>query len=597
METLRPELGAQGALERAVALLISGVVSRRRGEVAASEARDGRGQAAARAVLADAVAGVGAVDAHWLGEAYQRALDVAAEGVGGRKAGGVFYTPRPLVRHILDRTLGPVTEKGGPLPRVWDPACGCGAFLVEAARWLRERRPGEPGAAVLACLHGSDIDPLAAELCQLALWLELCEAEEPLEAAGRGVRVGDSLLGEAPCDPLDAAVGNPPFLSQLASGTARSREAAAALRGRFGRSVGAYTDPAALFLQLGMEAVRRGGRVGMVLPVSVLSSRDGAAVRARVDELGALRDLWLDTEGAFDAGVRTVIVVAERGASGGAVSRSRGEAFDEAQPRRQPDAASWGPLGAELLGVPPVRLASAAMLETLAEITAGFRDEYYAIVGALEEAPGAIEGDALAVASVGVIEPFRLCWGEGPIRLGGRRWARPVVRPGAPGTKLAAVIAQQRRPKLLVATQSRVIEAAPDAAGAVVAVTPAVMVFPREPGDLWRIGAVLGSPVVTAWAAAEAFGAARSLDAIKPSAALLRRAPLPRPGDHWRESAERFRALCEGGHAPAAGDLEAFGRAACAAYGLAAPDTDAVVGWWLARQPRTLAACPEEPPA
>ncbi len=526
-------------------------------------------------------------DAHWLGAAYQQALDESARSrARSRRSRGVFYTPPELVRHVLSRTLDPLlADPCRPIPRLLDPACGCGAFLIEAARRIRELRPDAAPAEILLALHGVDIDPVAASLCRLALWLELGAPDEPLDAPAAQVRVADGLLDPQPDPPFDAVIGNPPFLSQLSAATARDRSSASALRRRFGASLRAYTDPAALFLQGAVESVRDGGRVGMILPVSILASRDVAPIRRRVASLAAIRSLWLDTDGLFDAGVRTVALSAERGAAQGEVERSSGTRFH----RRAPSAATvrrpegWSLLAADLAGVPPVSTGDAPRLADLAEITAGFRDEYYAVARRLREHSGGAAGDELPVVTVGMIDVGRSRWGERPARVGGRAWRRPVVAHDDPDPKLASVIAQQRRPKLLVATQTKVIEVAPDPQGIFVGITPTILVFPRDRDDLWRIAAALASPVLSAWVAAEAFGAARSLDAIKPSASLLRAAPLPTHPGPWTEAARLFEALSAADADPTESRLEAFGLKACGAYGLTEMDAAPLLAWWLPR--------------
>jgi type I restriction-modification system DNA methylase subunit len=74
---------------------------------------------------------------------------------------------------------------------------------------------------------------------------------------------------------FDVVVGNPPFLNQLSRATSRRPQ-------RFGG--GPYADAAAEFLALAMRLARPGGRVGLVLPQSLLSTRDAAAIRAAVDD-------------------------------------------------------------------------------------------------------------------------------------------------------------------------------------------------------------------------------------------------------------------------------------------------------------------------
>ena len=64
-----------------------------------------------------------------------------------RRAGGVYYTPAPLIEflvpQVLDRLLREKTPRGAAQLRIVDPACGAGFFLVAAYQylldWHRER--------------------------------------------------------------------------------------------------------------------------------------------------------------------------------------------------------------------------------------------------------------------------------------------------------------------------------------------------------------------------------------------------------------------------------------------------------------------------
>lgn len=48
------------------------------------------------------------------------------------------------------------------------------------------------------CLYGVDVNPMAAELCRVGLWLEALEPGKPLSFLDRHIRVGNSLLGTTP---------------------------------------------------------------------------------------------------------------------------------------------------------------------------------------------------------------------------------------------------------------------------------------------------------------------------------------------------------------------------------------------------------------
>ena len=142
-----------------------------------------------------------------------------------RKTSGSYYTHDSLVQSLLDSALEPViaeTIKGkeGAAAaeallnlKICDLAVGSGHFLIGAAHRLARRvaaaRTGEeepsPEATRSAlrevighCLYGVDINPMAAELCRVSLWLEALEPGKPLSFLDHHIRVGNSLLGTNP---------------------------------------------------------------------------------------------------------------------------------------------------------------------------------------------------------------------------------------------------------------------------------------------------------------------------------------------------------------------------------------------------------------
>ena len=137
-----------------------------------------------------------------------------------RRRRGSYYTPDHLVQAVLERALEPVVQEtiaahpdapAEALLRlaIVDPACGSGVFLLAAARRLAAHvarlgtNENGPEAAyrhalrevVERCLHGVDLDPLAVELCQLSLWLEVGEAGLPLTFLATRIQQGNALLG------------------------------------------------------------------------------------------------------------------------------------------------------------------------------------------------------------------------------------------------------------------------------------------------------------------------------------------------------------------------------------------------------------------
>ncbi|WP_006245931.1 Eco57I restriction-modification methylase domain-containing protein [Mycolicibacterium tusciae] len=139
-----------------------------------------------------------------------------------RKDTGSYYTPTSLVESLLDTALDPVlddAEKSGEPEQallsvtVCDPACGSGHFLVGAARRIAKRvaalRSGDPEPAPEAvrsamrdvvgrCIYGVDLNPLAAELAKVSLWLEALDPGRPLTFLDAQIRIGNALVGVTP---------------------------------------------------------------------------------------------------------------------------------------------------------------------------------------------------------------------------------------------------------------------------------------------------------------------------------------------------------------------------------------------------------------
>jgi hypothetical protein len=223
--------------------------------------------------------------------------------------------------------------------------------------------------------------------------------------------------------------------------------------------------------------------------------------------------------------------------------------------------------------VPEVELpAGPGCVGGAADVVAGFRRHYYGLVGHVGEHPGG-GGPSAPLVTSGLVELGACAWGERPARFARQRWWRPVVdvaavREATPalGPWLGAV----RRPKVVVASQTRVVEAAADVAGGWVPSTPLVSVVPRDPQHVHRVAAALCAPPVAAWVAAQAAGTGLSRGVVRVPAGLVRRMPLPSDGDAWDDAAAAL----------AAGDLVRFAAAAVAMYALPGPVAAAVRTWW-----------------
>ena len=132
--------------------------------------------------------------------------------LGAEELGGVYESLLALTPQVS----GEEAERAILDLKVCDPAVGSGHFLVGAAHRLarhlarvRAHAAGESEPSPLLyqhalrdvigrCLYGVDINPMAAELCRVNLWLEALEPGKPHTFLDHHIRVGNSLLGATP---------------------------------------------------------------------------------------------------------------------------------------------------------------------------------------------------------------------------------------------------------------------------------------------------------------------------------------------------------------------------------------------------------------
>ena len=524
----------------------------------------------------------GPVRAADLGWIHERALDADR-----RHRDGVHYTPAGVTRRLAELTVG--TNRSAT---VCDPAVGGGAFLLAAADHLRALGV-DPAEIVGERLWGIDVDPVAVAVSRVAL--ELWAAEQGVETCTPAAHVvcADTLeVGAAAFDRspgFDVVLGNPPFQNQLGRSTARSAATSSALRDRWSVHAGPYADTAAWFIPAGLELAAPGGVVAFVEPQSLLVAADAAALRALATSAAELEGLWWGGRDVFAADVAVCAPILRRLEDGEAtspdvpVARWEGPDVVAVEPAQRPDGPSWGPLVADLLGAPPVTPVAAGTVADMATATAGFRDEYYAVTSHLSESP---EGDDPRLLTVGMIDPLHDRWGSTSFRIARAAWHHPRVDMAALAAdtpRIADWVHDRLVPKVLVATQTKVVEALVDTRGDMVPSTPVVAVHCAR-DRLWHLAAALVSPVASAVAFARVAGAALSSQTIKLSAKQVLELPLPPVGQAWDAGAAAARQVAEAGSAGERLDrLAVLGRAMNDAYDV---DDAQLLHWWLDRQPR-----------
>ena len=164
-------------------------------------------------------------------------VEFAFEQGGERAATGSHYTPddlvQPLTKHSLDYLIAerlkvPKPESALLDLRVADIACGSGHILLAAARRIAtelavvrtgEEQPSPPAFraalrdVIRTCIYGVDLNPLAVDLCKVALWLEAHNPGQPLNFLDHHIKCGNAIVGFAHREELDKGVPNEAFVT------------------------------------------------------------------------------------------------------------------------------------------------------------------------------------------------------------------------------------------------------------------------------------------------------------------------------------------------------------------------------------------------
>ncbi|MBX7203667.1 MAG: N-6 DNA methylase, partial [Bacteroidia bacterium] len=157
-----------------------------------------------------------------------------------RGKSGSHYTPeelvQPLIKHsleyLIEDRIKPYQQKKATKEttvqsllnlKIADVACGSGHILLSAARRLsleiarvqtEEEQPNPVAIrkamkdVVRNCIYGVDKNPLAVELCKIALWLEAYNPGEPLNFLDHHIKCGDAIVGLAHRSELENGIAD-----------------------------------------------------------------------------------------------------------------------------------------------------------------------------------------------------------------------------------------------------------------------------------------------------------------------------------------------------------------------------------------------------
>src|SRR3954465_6477469 len=218
-------------------------------------------------------------------------------GNAGRN-GGEYYTPRPLIRAIIQVTQPKLGEK------IYDGAVGSAGFLCESFDYLQRENPKRTTAQDRLLqertFYGKEKKSLAYVIAIMNMILHGIEAPNIVHTN----TLTENLADIQEKDRYDIILANPPF-----GGKERSE-----VQHNFPIRTG---ETAYLFLQHFIKMLKAGGRAGVVIKNTFLSNTDNASASLRKMLLESC-DLHtiLDCPGGtfLGAGVKTVVLFFDKGA-------------------------------------------------------------------------------------------------------------------------------------------------------------------------------------------------------------------------------------------------------------------------------------------
>ena len=445
---------------------------------------------------------------------------------------GVYSTPADLARRVVEATLGPLLWGAGGNPltteevlslRILDLSVGGGVFLVESFSMIMAHLEGRGeevealrARVVRECLWGLDIHPGMVEITR-----HLLACLGGIDAGEVKVFCADALddRGEGPgawpaemCQIVfDGVVGNPPFSNAIETRSRLDTHRAQELRRRFPLIFQGASDLSTLFVAMGVEHLRPGGRYGWLLPRVMLAHLGARSLRLWLEQTTRVESLHDPDCASLFPGTSVYVVVVVGCRLTPAPHHQVEVSWSSGQHRRHIST----PLGGTQTWWEMVFRANSNMsrrpvqsvsLGSVAHYAAGCTvSQAYLLAPRVTDDPG---GSGMKLLTTGLIDRCGQSWGQRPARFLGRSLLHPRW-PEEPGPTLARTLHRQTQPKVMVGGLSRRLEAVADVRGEFGGVVSTHLFFPAFTALDVRVLALWLSSWVASITYLQLFGAKR----------------------------------------------------------------------------------------
>lgn len=196
-----------------------------------------------------------------------------------KKNKGIVYTPKQIRDYICKNVI-----HLNCVPKVIDPACGCGAFLVSAARRIHGHYKVSYQVIFDKFIWGCDIDAHSIEKSKILFSILALEEEGIALNKCGNIFCGNSLElldNQLFYSKFDVVVGNPPYVrsKNIDSDIKKTAD-------KWSIAIG-NVDLYITFFQLGINLIKTDGKLGYITPNTYLQSLNGRGLRDYLRGLGS----------------------------------------------------------------------------------------------------------------------------------------------------------------------------------------------------------------------------------------------------------------------------------------------------------------------
>ncbi|PSB19030.1 restriction endonuclease subunit M [Phormidesmis priestleyi ULC007] len=246
-------------------------------------------------------------------------------GSESRSRSGQFFTPRS-VTDLLVKAVDP-----RPGESIIDPACGAGGFLTSVSRyWIEEGFSAqEISKFATDTFFGIDKDDYLVNLAKLHV--SLLTGGHPSILCGDSLALQDGLLSvreKADAEGFDVLLANPPFgVNIVAARPEVLDKFQLARKWKFYPALDKWSptsevrnqvSPQILFVERCLSLLKVGGRMGIVLPESILSNKSYRYVveylleKSNIQAVIGMPEALFKTSGKGGTHTKTCLLVAEK---------------------------------------------------------------------------------------------------------------------------------------------------------------------------------------------------------------------------------------------------------------------------------------------